>query len=877
MKTIFYRLFTVFSLIFICLQANGADIKTVQNGEWFSALTWEDNKIPTVFDNTIINHSVTITEGLANFMVKCNHLTINYGGSLTLNNLIRLDVKGNFVNYGTLVTNDSTHLLIYGDFTNYGFFNASNNSARIGFTGNYHQEIDNSGTIILYIRNLFIDNKNGISITGTENIPVYKIELRSGQIKNSNNISLANNSIIQRGHSPDNQAGFFDVSPDFSNVSRYNLIYHSSLSQITTGFEYNSSKDLNSLTINNNDANGVKFDNDFVISEYGIVTMTNGKINLNGYSLTYGTYGALEYNGTTVQETADAEYPVMSGPSKMIINNPTTLTLHADRTIRDSLMLNLGTFDNNGIGNYLIFTLGNGATIVRTGGKFSSEPAFGRAVNIVYNQYSSPIITGYEIPVPGVSRIFNNVTLNNSNGIILGRDIYISGTLAMTQGSIELDGKNVLYGVNGTLLYNGIAAQITNDAEFPLTNGPKNLIISNTNGVTLNRDRNIIGEIGLFEGELITGDYLMILGDNGTTGTLSRVNGVIVGALRRYLQTSNLSYDFYIGPNISHALSVNLVFSGGLTNGGTVTVKWIDNIIHNGPGSFTEDGRIIDRVANGCWDIVSTLIDPSVEINVNADNYLGVIDAVNYTQLRILKRTNSSAPWELLGNHENAIQSGSYYIVKRTEISGFSQFVVAGASSDGNLLQGPLPVKLTSFISSVNGQNVHLKWTTMEEINNSGFDIERKNPDKEGWKKIAFVSGNGNKSTPTPYSYEDKNLSTGKYNYRLKQIDYNGNYEYFNLDGTVEVGIPAKYNLSQNYPNPFNPVTNINFEIPEAGFVNLKVYDLSGKETANIINEYKSAGYYTVNFNATGLSSGVYFYRLCVNGISFTKKMSVIK
>jgi len=127
------------------------------------------------------------------------------------------------------------------------------------------------------------------------------------------------------------------------------------------------------------------------------------------------------------------------------------------------------------------------------------------------------------------------------------------------------------------------------------------------------------------------------------------------------------------------------------------------------------------------------------------------------------------------------------------------------------------------------------------------------------------------------YTYTDKNLSSGNYNYRLKQIDFNGNFVYYNLGNEVIVNVPAKFSLNQNYPNPFNPSTKIDFEIPADGNVKLSVYDNSGKLVSVITNGFKAAGYYTVDFNASNLSSGVYFYKLESNTLSKVMKMSIIK
>jgi hypothetical protein len=191
-----------------------------------------------------------------------------------------------------------------------------------------------------------------------------------------------------------------------------------------------------------------------------------------------------------------------------------------------------------------------------------------------------------------------------------------------------------------------------------------------------------------------------------------------------------------------------------------------------------------------------------------------------------------------------------------------------------------LPVELSSFTASVNNRDVTLNWSTSAELNNSGFDIERKSAEGN-WSRIGFTEGHGTLNSVSNYAYTDKGLATGKYNYRLKQLDFNGNFEYFNLGSEIGIGVPAQYNLSQNYPNPFNPATRINFDLPVDGKVSIRLYDIMGREVSTLINENRTAGYYTVNFNASGLSSGIYFYMITAesSGKNFTdtKKMTLIK
>ena len=203
------------------------------------------------------------------------------------------------------------------------------------------------------------------------------------------------------------------------------------------------------------------------------------------------------------------------------------------------------------------------------------------------------------------------------------------------------------------------------------------------------------------------------------------------------------------------------------------------------------------------------------------------------------------------------------------------------ALSDPILInEAPLPVKLISFTSSVNTNKVRLTWKTATEQNNKGFEIERKYKN-ENWISAGFINGMGNSNTEQEYKFDDKNLNSGSYNYRIKQIDYNGNHQYHNLSETVNVGAPKNFAVSQNYPNPFNPTTKIDFEVPLDSKVNITLFDISGKEIQTLLNEKKSAGYYSVAFNAVNLSSGTYFYRISgENGdrmFSETKKMTLIK
>ena len=191
-------------------------------------------------------------------------------------------------------------------------------------------------------------------------------------------------------------------------------------------------------------------------------------------------------------------------------------------------------------------------------------------------------------------------------------------------------------------------------------------------------------------------------------------------------------------------------------------------------------------------------------------------------------------------------------------------------------VEGIVPVELTSFTANRDGNNVNLTWETASELNNHGFEIEKKSR-QMSWYSIGFVKGNGTTISSNQYSFTDSRICRpGKYFYRLKQIDNNGSYVY---SPAVEINMnPANgFVLDQNYPNPFNPSTKIRFSIPEASNVKLSVYNAIGEEIAVPANGFYEAGYHEVTFKASNLSSGVYLYKIEYEGLIQMRKMLLLE
>ncbi len=190
------------------------------------------------------------------------------------------------------------------------------------------------------------------------------------------------------------------------------------------------------------------------------------------------------------------------------------------------------------------------------------------------------------------------------------------------------------------------------------------------------------------------------------------------------------------------------------------------------------------------------------------------------------------------------------------------------------------PVELNSFTAKVDNKDIVLNWQTATETNNSGFEILRSDQNESNWDQIGFIEGNGTTSNESNYSFIDRNLSIGKYEYKLKQIDYDGSFEYSNV---VDINIsgPTQFSLYQNYPNPFNPTTAIKYNLPENLNVVITFYNQLGEEVMKIQEGDQNAGTYNLSVDFSDLPSGVYIYRLNANNSNKNfvqvKKMCLLK
>ncbi|MBK7631226.1 MAG: S8 family peptidase [Ignavibacteriales bacterium] len=349
-------------------------------------------------------------------------------------------------------------------------------------------------------------------------------------------------------------------------------------------------------------------------------------------------------------------------------------------------------------------------------------------------------------------------------------------------------------------------------------------------------------------------------------------NCIAVGAY-----TSSSSWTNYIGSNISYSIvgSLNDIayFS---SRGPRIDGLLKPNITAPGSAIISIRDRDVLFTPNNFWVDNDGVVGGDANYYVMQGTSMATPIAAGAVAL-LLQKFPGATPLQIY----NAIQDNSFTDSFTGSVPnntwGYGKLDINAASSESEL-----PVELTSFSAKSIGSLVKLSWSTSTEINNYGFEVERfaLSAERQAWEKIGFVEGNGNSNSTKNYSFEDMNLVADKYLYRLKQIDNDGQYEYSEVI-EIDLGSPTKYELTQNYPNPFNPSTKISWQSPVAGIQTLKVYDVLGTEVATLVDEYREAGRYEIEFKSSvdnlQLASGIYFYKITAGSFVDTKKMILIK
>lgn len=419
------------------------------------------------------------------------------------------------------------------------------------------------------------------------------------------------------------------------------------------------------------------------------------------------------------------------------------------------------------------------------------------------------------------------------------------------------------------------AAAISQSSPAPVNLGTAgNFVILAQTGISTVGTTSITGDIGVspIDHTAITG-FGLILDPSGTFSTSSLVTGQVFAAdytpptptmMLTAIGDMEIAYTDAAGrplPNFTELYGGDLtgqtltrglynwstgvlVSAGGVTLSGTSTDVWIFQIAQN---LILANGAIITlsggaQASNIFWQVAG-----QVTLGTTS-NFKGII----LCQTLIEMQNGAS----LLG----------------------SALAKTAVTLDANSLTIDVivPVELISFSASADKNNVILSWSTSTETNNRGFEIQRRNINDTKYQEVGFVEGNGTTSEFNSYIFTDKDVLSGNHSYRLKQIDFDGTFEYSD-EVEVDVTRRLEYSISQNFPNPFNPTSTIQYAIPHTDFVDVSVYNILGNKIKVLVNEVKTPGNYEIIFDAKELASGIYFYKITAGKFSQINKMILMK
>jgi endonuclease I len=307
--------------------------------------------------------------------------------------------------------------------------------------------------------------------------------------------------------------------------------------------------------------------------------------------------------------------------------------------------------------------------------------------------------------------------------------------------------------------------------------------------------------------------------------------------------------------------------------------------------SFSGDKKVIVSATNSTYF-------SGTSFNIGATNDAVEILTSGTTHIHSLSHGSKPGNIATLGAPTANITGGSTSgnVVRFINVSAGSHFgedahtqhsstATQGAANDAaqtTYVTSVLPVELVFFTGSVNRGMVTLRWETATEVNNHGFEVERKAIDNgkltvENWKRLGFVEGNGTTNIVHEYSYTDRTVSAGTYAYRLKQIDRDGKFEYSSEIVVTMTSVPQHSSLMQNYPNPFNPTTTIRFTLAAPEYVILTVHNALGQTVSTAAEGMMNTGAHEVLFDAATLASGTYFYSLTAGKFRATKSFVLMR
>ncbi|MFZ4621640.1 MAG: T9SS type A sorting domain-containing protein [Bacteroidota bacterium] len=576
------------------------------------------------------------------------------------------------------------------------------------------------------------------------------------------------------------------------------------------------------------------------------------------------------YIANNASVTLNQSWTVSGTNSKVVVNNGTNFTIVSGVTLTGTVdVASGGTLTLQDMSWPTFGTLSGTVSLSNAGG-FSLAGDLSLPTGVFVLTSGNMDVNSHTLTVNGTLDCGTNLVLGNGTFTLSsGGSLRIGSVNGITTsgaaGNIQTTTRN--FSTGATYTYKGTGTSLVTGDALPSTVSALTINLANASDlISLSGPVTTTGNLTFTNGKLKLGNNDLTLGTSGggSASSYAITNGS--GALKRTTTTNTSTKTFYLGSETEYRKAV-ITFGGAPVNTITLAARYIAS----DPGSAGyPDASITHHYIGGYWEVLCTG-DPGQTYTMDLETSgMGGLNTI--TAVRMLKRANSSSAWSFAGTAANFTTT-----VSESGISGFSEFTIGGDASN------PLPVELASFDASVKMNAVELVWKTATEVNNHGFEVERRTIDNgkltmDNWSTLGFVEGNGTANTPKEYSFSDNGLSVGKYSYRLKQIDRDGNVAYSqNIDAEI-ASVPAEFRLFQNYPNPFNPTTSIRFSVPLNGTAVVKVFNAIGQETAVLFNGYAESGrIYTAAFDGSALSSGIYFTTLEFNGQRSMKKMILVK
>ncbi len=632
-------------------------------------------------------------------------------------------------------------------------------------------------------------------------------------------------------------------------------------------------------------------------------------------SFSFTTFSQVKYTwsgGNGDWQTASNWSPVgVPGATDTVVINNGTITSDQNVTVA-SIYLNSGTI--NGAGNFIITDtlivnfgnlVGTGTTTIASGAvaKFVSSSNKNLSNFIVDGSLTVigagpvSITSGGQLINNGTVEIQNNSSFGGAGGSIVNNGNFIrsfqTGT-AMVSGLFTNNGSVTVQ--TGILAINNLTGagsfNMSTGAVFRINSGTSTLGGNTISGEgtfecisgTLNFSGNDVvvsnattfrqagGTIGGSGNLVINGNFIFESGTHGGTGTTSIANGANLNFTTSFGKTITRTFVIDGVLTVVGAGTIGITSGGQLINNGTAEIQ-NNNTFGNAGGPIINNGNFIRTTQTGTVDILSPFTNN------------GVIEILTGTLSFISSLTNS-LQGEIKG--VGTLSPGNNFTNDGAVSPGASPGVLRVSGNYPQSSDGVLNIEIGGY----------------ELTNRDSLSVTQQ-AQLNGTLNIIFT----NNFTPQigdvfPFlSYQSRSGEFSQVNFPnnvIGYIQYLSNGAHIVIDSTTSVDeedfeqldseknkIPTTYELSQNYPNPFNPSTKINYDIPastlnpfskgEGTLVQMKVYDVLGNEVATLVNEQKPAGVYEVEFNASQLSSGIYFYKLQAGSFVETKKMILMK